>query len=296
MPAVSIDLSFIADLPLYKEEKPFLVLLPPGATLDPSISRTNLEYETHEVSLRNIREAPKASIEETGFEVLNHKTKVPFAEDITANEFPIVDAYKKETEELLKTTFGAVHVFCYDFRLRENRIFERNAIDLGSPLVVEGPAYGAHSDVTARSGPEMIQNNLSPALQQKYLKPGYRLRIVNTWRILNPVAQDSPLALCDFRTVQSDDLVPADRVIPGRAGEVYYVKYNESQEWYWLEEQKPDEPMMFIMYDTKSGNQARICPHIGFENPKAPANAPPRRSVETRSIVISYLDGKQGQL
>jgi hypothetical protein len=63
-----------------------------------------------------------------------------------------------------------------DKKLRENRQFEREVIDLGSPLLVEGPAYGAHNgesslpsyhsnkseniDVTAISGPEMIQRHL----------------------------------------------------------------------------------------------------------------------------------------
>ena len=43
--------------------------------------------------------------------------------------------------------------------------------------------------------------------------------------------QDSPLALCDARTIDKDDLIEADRVIPGRAGEVYYLLYNEGQRW-----------------------------------------------------------------
>jgi hypothetical protein len=55
--------------------------------------------------------------------------------------------------------------------------------------------------------------------------------MLSTWRILNPVAQDNPLALCDYRSIQSEDLIATDRVIPGRAGEVYYVRYNKSQRW-----------------------------------------------------------------
>jgi hypothetical protein len=32
------------------------------------------------------------------------------------------------------------------------------------------------------------------------------------------------------------------------------------------------------------------CPHVSFENPHAPDEAVPRRSVETRSVVISKLE------
>lgn len=33
-----------------------------------------------------------------------------------------------------------------------------------------------------------------------------------------------------------------------------------------------------------------VCPHVSFQNPSAPEDAPPRQSVETRSIVITKED------
>jgi len=53
----------------------------------------------------------------------------------------------------------------------------------------------------------------------------------STWRPLNAVLEDNPLALCDSRTVLTDDLVAADRILPDRVGEVYYLHYNPNQEW-----------------------------------------------------------------
>lgn len=72
-----------------------------------------------------------------------------------------------------------------------------------------------------------------------------------------PVLEDRPLALCDYRSIDPEDLVEADRVFPDRVGEVYYLKYNKEQRWYWLEHQRPDEPFVFVMYDTMHGNQAK---------------------------------------
>ncbi|KAH6662988.1 hypothetical protein B0J14DRAFT_707346 [Halenospora varia] len=227
-------------------------------------------------------------IEECGFQVLEHESTVAFPEKIDETDLADVEAYKVETEKLLKDNLEAKHVVCYDFRLRENKDFSRNMIDLGNPLLIEGPAYGAHNDESflfVFSIPVFDDKALN--LERQYLKPGYRFQIVNTWRILNPVAQDNPLALCDFRTVIPEDLIEADRVSPGRAGEVYYIKDNKSQRWCWLEGQTPNEPFVFVMYDTKPGNQARYRPHITFQNSRAPDEAPPRKSVETRSIVTS---------
>ncbi|KAH8601748.1 hypothetical protein B0O99DRAFT_607358 [Bisporella sp. PMI_857] len=290
MPSITAEVSFLADIPLYEEEKPYLVLLSPENELDSSIPRSNLQYENHDVSIEDIRQnLGQYNIANCGFQVLQHQSKVSFSNALEENSLSTVDAYKRETEQLLAASLDATHVVCYDFKLRENRHIERTIIDLESPLLIEGPAIGAHNDVTARSGPEMIRRHLSPEDQRLYLKPGYRFRIVNTWRILNPVAEDSPLTLCDFRSIQPADLIEADRVIPGRAGEVYYIKYRASQRWCWLEHQTPQEPFMFVMYDTIPGDQARICPHIAFHNPRAPSNTPPRKSVETRSIVISPL-------
>ena len=47
-----------------------------------------------------------------------------------------------------------------------------------------------------------------------------------------PVLEDRPLALCDSRSVDPEDLVPADRVAPGRFGEVYYLTHNPNHKWY----------------------------------------------------------------
>lgn len=47
-----------------------------------------------------------------------------------------------------------------------------------------------------------------------------------------PDLEDRPLALCDSRSVDPNkDLTAADRIIPDRVGEVYYLHYNANQRW-----------------------------------------------------------------
>lgn len=58
------------------------------------------------------------------------------------------------------------------------------------------------------------------------------INIHSTWRSLLPVLEDQPLALCDSRSVGETDLLPADRVVPDRAGEVYYLKFNPRHQWF----------------------------------------------------------------
>ena len=124
----------------------------------------------------------------------------------------------------------------------------------------------------------------------------------STWRPLVDRLDDRPLAFCDFRTVDKDDLLASDQIYARLRTELYYLKYNNKQRWYWLSHQTPEETMVMVMYDTKAGAGARckfrptspapsltltVCPHVSFENPRADRHAPPRESVETRSIVLS---------
>ena len=54
----------------------------------------------------------------------------------------------------------------------------------------------------------------------------------STWRSLHPVLEDQPLALCDSRSVDETDLMPTDRLVPDRVGEVYYLTYNPKHQWF----------------------------------------------------------------
>jgi hypothetical protein len=48
MPDVKASIEYLAPLPLYETEKPYLALLPPSEDFDPDTQRTdNLEYEIH---------------------------------------------------------------------------------------------------------------------------------------------------------------------------------------------------------------------------------------------------------
>jgi len=288
MPDVCAAIDYLANLDLYKTVKPYWCFLPPREGFDPDKERVdNLEFEARRgITIRDIRGAKdKIKLEKHGFEVLSHATKISEFASVQA-----VEAYKSETEQLLRETLGAIHVKCYDLRLRKNISFHRTQFDMNDPLHIEGPARGAHNDITISSGPVIINRQLSDDEMKTYIKPGYRFRIVNTWRSLLPVLEDRPLALCDGRSVDPADLVASDRIIPDRIGEVYYLTYNPQHEWYWLSHQTSSEPFAFVMYDTKAGDHSRFCPHVSFINPLALVGAPPRQSVETRSVVITKED------
>jgi hypothetical protein len=141
MPDIKADLEYLADLPLYATEKPYLCLLSPSDGFNPDTDRAdNLEYELHRgIPLTDMRDRADIDIGSYGFQVLNHTSRFPDLESVCD-----VDSYKRETEQLLQESLGATYVFCYDLRKRRNQVFNRTQFDVYDPLLEEGPARGAH--------------------------------------------------------------------------------------------------------------------------------------------------------
>lgn len=81
----------------------------------------------------------------------------------------------------------------------------------------------------------------------------------SAWRPLKHVVQNAPLAFCDFASVDAADLIATDRPSREYIGEVYYMKYNCDQKWYWLSQQMPDELSLFMSYDSDPGEGGAAC-------------------------------------
>jgi hypothetical protein len=79
----------------------------------------------------------------------------------------------------------------------------------------------------------------------------------STWRPILPVIEDQPLAVCDARSVDINDLVLCDRVVVDRLGEIYLLRYNDQQSWYWVEHQKQDEVLVFVTWTSEADGRAR---------------------------------------
>ena len=140
-----------------------------------------------------------------------------------------------------------------------------------------------HIDHTARSGPQRVRD-LLPDEAEELLKG--RVQVINLWRPIKGPLQDSPLAVCDATTIHSDDLVPSDLVYPHRVGETYSVKYNPTHRWYYVPQMQTDEALLLKCSDTSTGVPARFTPHSAFTDPTAAADAPPRESIEVRTLVF----------
>ncbi|KAL2671551.1 hypothetical protein Neosp_014141 [[Neocosmospora] mangrovei] len=279
MEPIETHLEYIIDDPRFKTERPFAVhvgdhQLDKYQPEDPRLNTIDLKEEP--TKIYDLRSLDHVSLEQCGFET-HTRDFTPFCLDnVTEKQ---VEIYQTETEEFLKEALSAEKVICYDYRTvpfpKHHGCFPN-------------PNDQLELDITYESGPQLIKTVLGATNQLQYLNTKYRIRIVNTWRPMVEKLDDQPLAVCDFRTLKLDNLIAADRIYVSLRTQLYYLKYDPAQRWYWFSHQTPKETMLMLMYDTKPRpGHANFCPHVSFHNPKAAKDAPPRESVETRNIVIS---------
>ena len=96
----------------------------------------------------------------------------------------------------------------------------------------------------------------------------------------------NPLAIADARSLEMKDLIAAERRYPDRVGETYQIAYNPEHEWYYFPMMLRDEAIVFKVYDSKKDGRARFTAHTAFVDPTTPADAPPRQSIEIRTLAF----------
>ena len=98
----------------------------------------------------------------------------------------------------------------------------------------------------------------------------------------------SPLAFCDATTIEAKELIPTNIRFPdtGHVGEIYALRKNARQRWYYFSEMTHDEVVLIKGYDSLTDGTARFTPHSAFEYPDQDPEVPPRKSIETRTFAF----------
>lgn len=265
------------DEPLYM----YSAMDPPEGT-----PRTNHVEDAHHCEIENMRDIPGgANVDVQGFELVSF---APDIEDIYDSE-QRVKKFDPAVVELIKRRLGAVEVRVLDPFLRGEEARRR------APGSITAPAGQVHVDYTRESGPAFFDKVLG-ADAAKFR--GHRFAVINVWRPITGPLKDHPLALCDARTVDPDDLMVSKafssvgedglRLAGGKPsyGEVFYVAYNRKHRWYYAPDMRTDEALLLKNYDSITDGVARFSPHCAFKDPTAPADVLPRASIEVRVLTV----------
>jgi hypothetical protein len=251
-------------------EKPYSYNYDPG----PGVPPRNTESIEHQVSVHDARTVEnQLSLDHEGFVLLHHKTA---AADLYDEEI-IKSVYYPECERLMREATGAKRVVVFDHIVR-------NAAKAAIPgSSIKMPAGRVHNDYTTWSAPQRVRDLMGDEAEE-LLK--HRYAISNVWRPLVGPLLSNPLALCDAETLEDEDLVASDLRYPDRTGEIYGITYNPHQRWYYFPKMQPDEAVIIRCFDSARSGAARFSAHGAFEDPQTPPNAPPRESIEVRTLVF----------
>lgn len=235
--------------------------------------RRNGTVDKKRVRVQNARLAGEApTLDRNGFQLVRHASALQdFADDDAIRR-----TYYPEVQALLQRITGASKVVIFDHTQRLGRLGH------SEPKLRE-PAQRVHNDQTFVSGPRRVRDHLPP--EEAELRLQKRHGIINVWRGVEPVLT-WPLAMCDARSIDPADLIAQDLVYRDKVGETYGFQANPAHRWSYFPSQQPDEVLLLKIFDSNTDGTARLTAHTSFEDPTSAADAPPRRSIEVRSLVF----------
>ncbi len=246
---------------------------PPAGT-----PRHNRTYAAHRLPIRNARAiAQDLSLDREGFALAVHQSAVRDFYD----EAEVRRVYYPEAEQLLKDVTGASRIVVFDHNVRNAQ-----RAKLGEDNAKE-PVKRVHNDFTAKSGYSRARIELEARGIENYeALLEQRFAIVNVWRPIAESVLESPLTVCDAQSIAPTDLVAGDLVYRDRVGETYAVTYNSDHRWFYFPQQQRNEVLLIKCFDSAEDGLARFAAHTGFDDPTSPSDAPPRESIELRTLVF----------
>ncbi|MFZ6757476.1 CmcJ/NvfI family oxidoreductase [Undibacterium sp. Ji50W] len=247
----------------------------------PGIPWESADYDLRSISIHDARQADSApQLEREGFELWDAATSV---KDFLNLE-EIRSVYYQEARELALAATGARKAYVFDHLLRK-REATNTPLSFGKRAANGMAAANGriHNDYTEASGKKRLDLVIQDVEELAQVR---RYSIVNIWRPIRNTVLDTPLAVCDARTVEQKDLVSCDVRYPNRTGEIYLVNFAARHHWSYFSRMEPHEAMVFKQYDSQFNGCSRFTPHAAFDHPHIPAHARPRESIELRCLVI----------
>lgn len=272
LPSVEADLYYL----VRTTEKPVNYTYEPPA----GVPRFSGVSETHKLPIRNARPILQdLSLDREGFALATHHSTV---HDFY-NDEEISRVYYPEAEQLLKDVTGAFKVVIFDHTVRNA---QRSKQGDGN---IKEPAKRVHNDFTAKSGYDRARLELAAlgtddAEIEALLR--HRFSIINIWRSIAGAIQQSPLAVCDTQSIAPTDLIATDLVYRHRVGETYAIAYNPEHRWFYFPQMQRHEALFIKCFDSAEDGRARFAAHTSFDDPTSPLDAPPRESIELRTLVF----------
>jgi len=273
--------------------------------------KQGLQSTQVEVEVRDARQLLEpASLDQQGFALAASGTTLSHSNFY--DETQILQRYYDECAELVKRATGAKIVAAFDHNVRtahgldsSEAVGQRDGRIISGGNAVQGAAYVVHADYTLTSAPDRLEQlgepprtndtlhkvlGTEPVLSKEAVELGRRGRfmIVNVWRpIADTPVEVVPLGMCDSRTVTAEDLCVLEIHYADRIGENYFAAHAPRHSWFYYPKMHRGEALLLKTWDSaRSASDGAFSLHSAFQDPTARPGAPPRESIEVRTIAI----------
>ncbi|MEE3279498.1 MAG: CmcJ/NvfI family oxidoreductase [Pseudomonadota bacterium] len=226
----------------------------------------------HDVLIRDARaRRDELSLDVNGFVLTDHLSMVTDFGDGDS----VKAVYYSEIERLTQKVTGASEVFITDHVLRtedKSNFNSAYARFVHCDYSLEDPRSTSLKTIKSR--------HLDPADYEDADFAWY-----NSWQPFDNEAQSNSLALIDATTIAENDVVDYYYTGNNSLNKSAMPLFNPEHEFWYFDRMRPDEVMFIKQLDTRD-DYAQTCPHTSFDNPSAPRDAPPRRSIEVRLLAV----------
>lgn len=231
-------------------------------------------FASYHVVIRNARIGPgKLSLDEHGATLIEHRSSVRDFYDVEE----LTAVYYPEAAAAIKSTTGADRVVVFDHNVRRGLSLRTYRYGQGRPVL------HAHTDFTETSALRRLQDQLGSEAADLQRQ---RVLQVNLWSPIRGPLRDFPLAICDASSVGPHQLEAVDLLYPDRRGEIYYLRYDPAQRWYYAPEMQVHEAWLIKNYDSAAIGIARLAAHSAFDEPSKGVRVDPRESIEVRAFAF----------
>ena len=222
--------------------------------------------------------ADSFSVDKEGFSLHEFKTSYDQLEDddvIKANFYP-------EIAKFVEKTVRAKRVLVFDHTIRTKSNMSKKETE-ETNTSQRAPVMLVHCDYTAESGPLRVRQLLKEEADDLLSR---RVAFFNFWKPIHNIVEERPLAMCDVTSAPPDDFFKLHLHYRERDGENYVMRYSPNHKWWYFPKMTLEQAIILKTYDSDSSGRARFVGHSAFEDPTSRPDAPPRESVEIRTIAF----------
>lgn len=238
----------------------------------PDVPAVNGRRESRSVRVWNGWHLDDLSLDTHGFSVGVCTTGFT---DWSDREAVLRDYYAEVEAHVLELT-GATQAVVFDHNVRSNAKADHRT--WANTKSYARTATWVHNDYTMRSAAKRAGELLG--------EPAGRYAFINLWRPIVKPLRDAPLAVCDGRTIEPQDIETAALIYPEREGEYQLLRHNPRHRWFFFPEMTGDEVLVLKCMDSADDGRTRFSAHTAFDDPSTPTGSPPRESVEARALVL----------